>query len=210
MTATCNPALASRSGKSSGTSVPGPRGGAFSGNPGSSRGSNRRRSTLNSRSPKSSSSGAGRSAGSMTIRRAHRFPRGAYAASAMRTERTCHQCVVSILGAALPSLRAERTESETGMPAVKVFMSYRRADNPFLAGRLKDELGRVFGDRERLLRHRLDPGRRRLPRSHPGDARDRGRGDRVGRFGLGLANDSRRPTTRCAPSCGKRSTRRSC
>jgi hypothetical protein len=32
------------------------------------------------------------------------------------------------------------------MPAVKVFMSYRRADNPFLAGRLKDELGRVFGE----------------------------------------------------------------
>ena len=32
------------------------------------------------------------------------------------------------------------------MPAVKVFMSYRRVDNPFLAGRLKDELGRVFGD----------------------------------------------------------------
>ena len=35
---------------------------------------------------------------------------------------------------------------EHGMPAVKVFMSYRRADNPFLAGRLKDELGRVFGE----------------------------------------------------------------
>jgi hypothetical protein len=32
------------------------------------------------------------------------------------------------------------------MAAVKVFMSYRRVDNPFLAGRLKDELGRVFGD----------------------------------------------------------------
>ena len=32
------------------------------------------------------------------------------------------------------------------MAEVKVFMSYRRADNPFLAGRLKDELARVFGE----------------------------------------------------------------
>ena len=49
------------------------------------------------------------------------------------------------------------------MPAVKVFMSYRRVDNPFLAGRLKDELGRVFGDEN--VFYDVDSIRARAPTS---------------------------------------------
>ena len=112
----------------------------------------------------SASSGSGKSAGSMTIGAAISLvemslapspvrstvssagTRSSVRRSLQREQTEPARMLWSHLAAALASPQRKRSGSETGMPAVKVFMSYRRVDNPFLAGRLKDELGRVFGD----------------------------------------------------------------